>query len=307
MDTNNIKSQISQMLTNMSRHIQKSSPDIFMFLGIGGILGGTILACIATLKADEKIKENHDIVEVLDNTAVHFGDRYTKEDHDHDVLVTNLKTIGEIAAEYAPAIGLEILSITALLASRHIMKERNLGLAAALTTLGQGFKEYRSNVESKYGKDVDNQIRNNTETKTFEEIVTDENGKSKKVKTKVDVSDLPTWSPYAKFFDCGCNGWTDDPEYNKTFLILQQNQATDKLRAQGYLFLNDVYDMLGIPRTREGQLVGWIHRKDIPTDSDFVDFGIYKTNRENNVNFVNGYEPTIILDFNVYGPIIDLI
>jgi hypothetical protein len=88
---------------------------------------------------------------------------------------------------------------------------------------------------------------------------------------------------------------------------MQQGQATDKLRAEGYLFLNDVYEMLGIPRTREGQIVGWVYKKDNPVGDNYVDFGIFRTNRENNTNFVNGYEPTIILDFNVDGPILDLI
>ena len=65
--------------------------------------------------------------------------------------------------------------------------------------------------------------------------------------------------------------------------------------------------MLGIPRTREGQLVGWVYKKGNPNGDNFVDFGIFSSNRPNSVNFVNGYEPTIILDFNVDGPILDLI
>ena len=303
----NIAAKNGETFRKLAIQLQKASPDIFMVLGIGGLIGGTVLACIATINAKEKIEESQKTVEILDHTFDVLKGNYSKEDHDHDVLVVNAKTVGEVAMMYAPAVGLHILSISAILASHNIMKERNLGLVAALATVSQGFQDYRKGVTEKYGKEVDDQIRNHTETKTFEETTIDENGKTKKVKKKVDVSTLPFGSPYAKFFDAGCNGWCDDPEYNKAFLIMQQGQATDKLRAEGYLFLNDVYEMLGIPRTREGQIVGWIYRKDIPTPNDYVDFGIFKTNRENNVNFVNGYEPTIILDFNVYGPIIDLI
>ena len=294
-------------LRKIGIQLQKASPDIFMYLGIGGIIGGTVLACIATLQAKEKIDDHQEAVEYIDNARRDYPEQYAQEDHDHDIRVLTLKTVGDLAVMYAPAVGLEILSITAILASHNIMKNRNLGLVTALATVTSGFNDYRKGVVEKYGKEVDNQIRNHTETKTVEETIIDENGKIKKVKKKIDVSNIPVGSPYAKFFDAGCNGWCDDPEYNKTFLIMQQGQATDKLRAEGYLFLNDVYEMLGIPRTREGQIVGWIYRKDIPTPNNYVDFGIFKTNRENNVNFVNGYEPTIILDFNVYGPIIDLI
>jgi hypothetical protein len=60
------------------------------------------------------------------------------------------------------------------------MKDRNLGLVAALATVSQGFQDYRKGVTEKYGKEVDDQLRNHTETKVFEETSTDENGKTKK-------------------------------------------------------------------------------------------------------------------------------
>ena len=64
--------------------------------------------------------------------------------------------------------------------------------------------------------------------------------------------------------------------------------------------------MLGIPRTKAGQIVGWIYDEKNPNhDGDnFVDFGIYtKANKE----FVDGFEKVAILDFNVDGPIYNLI
>ena len=64
--------------------------------------------------------------------------------------------------------------------------------------------------------------------------------------------------------------------------------------------------MLGIPRTRAGQIVGWIYDKKNPIGDNYVDFGIYDTNKEANRNFVNGYERTILLDFNVEGNILEL-
>ena len=71
----------------------------------------------------------------------------------------------------------------------------------------------------------------------------------------------------------------------------------------------DVYDMLGIPRTKAGQIVGWLYRPEDPNykGDNHVDFGIYDYTKEINRDFVNGYERTILLDFNVDGPIYDLI
>ena len=71
--------------------------------------------------------------------------------------------------------------------------------------------------------------------------------------------------------------------------------------------MNDVYAMLGIPKTRAGQVVGWIYDEKEPIGDNYVDFGIYDTNKPSNRDFVNGYERTILLDFNVDGNILDLI
>ena len=93
------------------------------------------------------------------------------------------------------------------------------------------------------------------------------------------------------------------------YLNAQQNYANDVLKTKGFIFLNDVYDLLGIPRTKAGQIVGWIYDPENPEHmgDNYVDFGIFDSNREKNRDFVNGYEKVIILDFNVDGPILDLI
>ena len=90
------------------------------------------------------------------------------------------------------------------------------------------------------------------------------------------------------------------------FLTNQQSHANDLLRANGYLFLNDVYEMLGFQKTRAGQQVGWIYDPDNNSESDnYVDFGIYDVHKKGSREFVNGYESAIILDFNVDGPIMN--
>ena len=88
------------------------------------------------------------------------------------------------------------------------------------------------------------------------------------------------------------------------FLKQQQVYATDMLKQRGHLFLNDVYDMLGILHSQEGAVVGWIYDEENPIGDNYVDFGIYD---ERNADFVNGYERSILLDFNVDGYILDKI
>ena len=119
-----------------------------------------------------------------------------------------------------------------------------------------------------------------------------------------------SYSQYARFFDESCPNWDKNPEHNLTFLLTQQNYANDKLRVQGYLFLNDVYNLLGLPRTEAGQLIGWIYDPKNPDHigDNYVDFGIYNTQAPLSTRlFVNGYEKSVLLDFNVDGIILDKI
>lgn len=114
-------------------------------------------------------------------------------------------------------------------------------------------------------------------------------------------------SQYARIFDDSCVAWTKDPEYNMHFLKVQQDYCNDLLKSKGHLFLNEVYDMLGIPRTKAGAVVGWVYDEKNPIGDNFVDFGIFDTNDERNFDFINGFKNTAILDFNVDGNILKYI
>lgn len=109
-------------------------------------------------------------------------------------------------------------------------------------------------------------------------------------------------SIYARFFDDSCIGWTNDANYNLTFLKSQQCYANAVLENKGELYLNEVYDMLGIPRSKAGQIVGWRFNKEHPTGDNFVDFGL---DDPVNADFMNGYKRVALLDFNVDGNIIE--
>ena len=61
--------------------------------------------------------------------------------------------------------------------------------------------------------------------------------------------------------------------------------------------------MLGIPRSQAGAVVGWV----LGEGDDYIDFGMFDGNNMATRDFVNGYERSILLDFNVDGVIYDLI
>lgn len=121
---------------------------------------------------------------------------------------------------------------------------------------------------------------------------------------RVPVKESCNVSRYARIFDETCTGWTKNAEVNLNVLLAMQRLASDRLISKGYLFLNEVYDMLGLPRTSSGQIVGWIYEPGSEDKDNYVHFMIHE---KYNSGFINGLENTAILDFNVDGAIIDKI
>ena len=52
--------------------------------------------------------------------------------------------------------------------------------------------------------------------------------------------------------------WQQQTGYNAAYLRIMHNSMMDRLLSRGFLFLNDVLDMLTLPRTVEGQVLGWL-------------------------------------------------
>ena len=57
-----------------------------------------------------------------------------------------------------------------------------------------------------------------------------------------------------------------------------------------------------IPKTKSGRVCGFVYDERKPVGDNYVDFGLYKDNLSYS-DFVNGYDPAILLDFNVDGNI----
>ena len=288
---------------------KKYSPELLVGVGIAGVVTSTVMACKATTKIDVILDETKENLEKARNYVEEYGysEKYTEEDHKKDTTIFYAKGGVELVKLYAPALVVGAASITAILAGHNILRKRNVAIAAAYTAIDKSFKEYRGRVVERFGQELDRELKYNIKTKEIEETVVDENGKETTVKKTIDVIDPSTYSDYARIFDDGCIGWTKDPEYNLMFLKDQQRYATDLLKSNGFLFLNEVYKMLGIPCTKAGQAVGWIYDEKHPIGDNFVDFGIYDLYNEKARDFVNGYERTIVLDFNVDGDILNMI
>lgn len=312
MNTTAIANTVTKSMHRMGFKLKKHSPEILAVAGVIGVVTSAVMACKATTKVStimEDAKANIDAIHecAADQGLIESG-KYSAEDAKKDLAIVYAQTGAKLAKLYAPSVLLGTLSLTSILAGHQILRKRNIALAAAYKTLDGSYKKYRENVVERFGDVVDKELKYGIKAKKVEETVTDpETGKDKKVKKTINVvENLEDYSEYARFFDDGCKGWEKDSETNLMFLRAQQQYANDLLRSRGYLFLNEVYNMLGIQISKAGQVVGWVYDSDSTRFYNYVDFGIYDVNKPKSRDFVNGYERTILLDFNVDGNIWDL-
>lgn len=286
---------------------QKHSPAILFVAGVVGFGATVVLASKATLKLSDILDENEQKqIELDDDHQVNRLTNVKDADKQHKKEVAALKAVfvKDVVKLYAPSVAVGVLSVGALTGSHVILNRRYTSVVAAYATLDRSFKEYRGRVVEQYGSEVDKKLVNGVSTR---EIVSDD---GKIVSTIEESKGL---SPYAKLFAKETTQeWSPQADYNLVYLRARQQYANDMLNAKGYVFLNDVYESLGLDRIPAGQAVGWLKdNKRVYEDGtvggdNYISFGIFD-DRNAFHDFMTNREGAIWLDFNVDGVIYDLI
>ena len=311
-----IMNTLSRTFNKVGFELKKHSPEILVTAGVVGVVVSTVMACKATTKVGtvlENAKKDLDTIHgCMDDGYISITSKdgqvekvdYTQEEGKKDLTIVYTQTGVKLAKLYGPSILLGAVSLLGIIKSHDILRKRNVAIAAAYATVDKSFKEYRKRVAERFGEAVEREIKYNIKATTVEEKTIDEKGKEQVVTKTVNVVGPNDYSEFSKIFDKFNPNWDSTPEYNMLFLKAQQSYANDLLRVKGYLFLNDVYEMLGFPRTIAGQSVGWLYDPRNCDIDSFVDFGIFDIHKKASHDFVNGYESAIILDFNVDGNIL---
>lgn len=304
----------------VARKVGPKAPEILLGSGIAAIGTGTVLACVRSAKDAPQI--------IADARQLASDVRETNDDEKvarRGVTTTYLHMGGELAKVYAVPASVILAGVGCIIASHNIQRNRIVALGVAYNTLLTTFNEYRSRVVEKEGKDADMLYLYGEREETVVEQKTGKNGKvtEKEKKVKVlgtgDGDDL-----YHRCFDIRTSSqWCKDIDYNLAFILAQERIANQKLQANGYLFLDEVYEALGfsLDGYSNAKNVGWM----LGMGDDHVDFGIYNPDadleeRATNLKalregqdapmdeiFLNGYNNAIWLNFNCDGVIIDKI
>ena len=280
--------------------VRKHSPEILMVAGVIGTVAGAVMACKETLELEDVLDEcKQEKMELEEQYAM--CEEYSEDALKKDQVKLTIKQVAKIVKLYAPSVIMEVTSIGVIFASNDIMRKRNASMAAAYATLNSMYKRYRQNVIESYGEEVDKDMRFGVKHEKVTEI--DEDGN--KVKIDARIVDLDNTalaiSDYSRFFQMGCKGFdASSGRYNLLYLKGIQAMFNNKLIADGYVMLNDVYRELGFDTIPEGWSIGWVYDEENPIGDNYIDFGLYEA-RNKNQRAVNDWEPVILMDFNVDG------
>lgn len=284
---------VTQAVARKIHQAKRNSPHIFFAAGVVGVIGGAVLASRATLKLDEtldEIKEDVGAVKDMATRASLENPGYTEQDYYKDLGYVYGKSAVAIVKLYGPSVLVGAVSIAALTGSHIQLTRRNTALTVTLAGISKAFDEYRGRVRKEIGEPREKELYQNIEVVEH---------KGEQIIRKVD--DTNGLSQYAVIWDEASIRWKKDPELNRMFLQHQQNYHNDILHTRGFVFLNEVYEALGLPLTTKGQIVGWMIHGD---GDNYIDFGLFESR---SAAFINNQERSVILDFNVDGVIYDRI
>ena len=288
---------------------QNAAPTGMVIVGCIGIIGGVVLACNATLKADAILDEiEADIEKVNHVREITTEDRYSHNDYQHDMTLVYAKGGAKLAKLYLPSALLIVGSIILILGGHKILLNRYVASCAAAEAIQKGYDAYRDRVRDELGVDADRKYAYGVEDTVGTITEVDKDGKShkKKIKAQKVNREIGLASPYAFYWDDTCNGWDENVYYNETFLIQKQKDWNRKLATaypiNGFVTLAEIKKDLGVLVRPQDIRVGWKYDPNYNPEEhngkDQIDLGIFSPL---NSNAINGSEMVYILEPNIQG------
>lgn len=309
-------SNISLATGRFGMSLKKHAPNIGMAGGVIGLCATVVLSSRATLKAQDVVTEHKDLVtgtretfEKVEGQKDEKGElKYSAEDFQKDQVVIWSKTAVAMLKLYGPALVVGTLSIAAIASSNKALNGRIAAVSAAYQVADSALGRYRDKIKDELGIDIEKELFAKAESSAAKVAAEDEayedEDRSKSKRQEIEKHG----ATHSRIFQAGTsNAWRPNVAENMVFLRTQQNYFNDKLVKNGYVFLNEVYDALGLERTSAGQIVGWVFTGD-EGSNNFVDFGLDQGDETTKAVLQEIIEPSdIFLDFNVDGVMYDCI
>lgn len=293
MDLTQIMNTTTRAIGRTGLGVRKVSPELLVGVGIVGLVAAGVVAARATIKAQPILERAKDAVDTVEFHKQN-DEAYKPHNQKKDLIYIYRTTAFELAKIYAPAITLGGLGVACVLGGHHMLRQRNVALAAAYKVLETSYGEYRKRVRSEVGDAKELEIYQDVR----EIEVVDDKGKVSKKK----IHGPNAGNGYGRFFDQLNPNYVENASLNLAFITSVQRFYNMQLNLRGYVFLNEVYDTLGFEKTTAGQVVGWCSDGNDGEDG-WIDFGIDNPENWRAQEFIKGNERAVFLDFNVDGDI----
>jgi len=283
------------------------SPELYLGGGLVMGIGSAILLARAHKQSDEVLMPTIIEIEKAKNWITEENTKAVEETSHEEISRADAQSImkpmyGTLVLDtvklYGPGVIMGLSSITMIMASHGVLKNRNRALISTVALIERGFSTYRKRVVDEFGQDTDERLYFGAESRDVVTIEQTKDGKTRKRKSKRNhIPETPAPMLYGRVFDDTTPRWSPDRARNETWLRMMQSMMGDKLDLYGVVFLNDVYAQLGFKKTAVGAVTGWC--TDLPGGDNFVSFGL-----DNGINLNKG-DNRWMLDFNVQGNILD--
>lgn len=299
---------IKMMLARAGLKLKKHSPTILTIAGVVGLTTAGVMACVQTKKVDAVIEKHKNRLDDLHDCKEEIVKEVGAPAYRASVIKAYVKTAWDFTKLYGIPLAIAGASVTAILCGHSIISKRHAALSTAYNSLNSAFNTYRNRVREDAGeeKDLEYYTGKRLEKKNNQAYnIDDPIDKEIAEEIASGNTDASEYAIYSRYFDEWSDRWVKDPIVNKATILSVQNWANNILKTRGYVFLNEIYDALGLKRSPVGQLVGWVLTDDGST-SNFIDFGLY-SGSDGVRDFMNGHDRNVLLDFNVDGVIYNLI
>lgn len=280
-----MKEVIMKKIGTIKLGAKRHAPELLLGGALIASTATIVTACRATLKAEkikadfEKEKEeiNNMINDVNEETAQQMCTKAT------------FKYGLDMVKNYAVPVALYATTIGCVFASYKIQKNRQIALSTALLTTTTAYNTLLNRLKEGAAAGLTaKEVLDGTRVKRNVNLETGEITYEK----YIDKFD----GPYDIRYDNLSLTWSKDKFQNEATLRSEELHFNDILRLDGYVFLNDILGRLGLPKTKEGQVLGWIY-----DENSYIDFGMVDCAEIDGPGYdSNAYD----LSFNVQGDIL---
>lgn len=277
-------------LTAIGGFANEHAPAILVGAGIVGFVATVVLACKATTKLDDILKESEEKIAQAENfdPEEHLDAEYTEEDRAKDIKLIRFQTRLKIVRNYAIPAAIGVASVASILVGFKVLNGRYLLATSAYATLEGAYNKYRDRIREKYGEAADRYgntgiwedevivIDTETGEERTEKIVTSDVEPVEKVNGHVHLlgpgdylydrcgGDLKLIKSQLRVFQAEDNRLYDRGEY------VNENETLAKI------FTKDSHHMTDV-----GQISGWCNRDKESEEGELpcVDYGCWDYSR----------------------------